>query len=115
MVNNKFIDDLYQFKQWLAVKHHIPGRIRLKFSLSILTKVAHFNQFKVDIEQSPIIKNYRLNIATGSLLVEYDEQVIPPHLIDELLQENETKSRQALHLLTEIINEKHNINNGESR
>ncbi len=114
MVNNKFIDDLYQFKQWLSIKHHIPGRVRLKFSLSILTKVAHFNQFKVDIEQSPLIKRYRLNVTTGSLLVEYDEQVLPPYLIDELLQENEAKSRQALQLLTEVINKHITLNNGES-
>jgi len=79
MPNNQFVDDLYQLKQWLAIKHHIPGRIRIKFSLSILTKVTRFKQFKSDIEASPLIKNYRLNMSTGSLLVEYDNQVIPAH------------------------------------
>lgn len=108
-MQNSFIDDLYQLKQWLTIKHHIPGRVRIKFSLSILTKVARFNQFKADIEQSPLIKSYRLNLTTGSLLVEYDEQIIPPYLIDELLMEDETQSLKALQLLTEIVNEKHNV------
>ncbi len=110
---NSFIDDLYQLKQWLKIKHHIPGRVRLKFSLTILTKVARFNQFKADIEQSPLIKSYRLNLSTGSLLVEYDEQIIPPYLINELLQQEESKSQQALQLLTQIVNEQHNFYNGE--
>lgn len=112
-MKNSFIEDLYQLKQWLVIKHHIPGRVRLKFSLSILTKVARFNQFKKDIEQSDLIKSYRLNLTTGSLLVEYDEQVIPPHLIDELLQQDEKKSLLALQLLTNIVNENITLNNGE--
>jgi len=103
MINSQFIDDLYQLKQWLTIKHHIPGRVRIKFNLSIVTKVSRFNQFKRDIEQSPLIKDYRLNITTGSLLVEYDNNIIPAHLIDALLAQDEAQSRQALQALTEIV------------
>jgi len=109
MVNN-FIGELYQIKQWLTVKHHIPGRIRLKFSLSILKKVAHFNQFKESIQSSPLIKSYRLTISTGSLLVEYDEKIIAPYLIDQLLQDDEKQSLQALQDLIETINTAHKFN-----
>ncbi|MCP4322817.1 MAG: hypothetical protein GY787_13410 [Alteromonadales bacterium] len=105
---NSFINDLYQLKRLVTIKHHIPGRVRLKFSLSILTKMARFNQFKADIEQSPLIKSYRLNLSTGSLLVEYDEQIILPNLINELLLQDETKSQQALLLLTQIVNKQNN-------
>lgn len=103
MTNNQFVDDLYQMKQWLAIKHHIPGRIRIKFSLAILTKVARFNQFKSDINQSPLIKDYQINMTTGSLLVEYDHQIIPAHLLDTLLASDEAQACHALQQLTEIV------------
>lgn len=103
MANHQFVDDMHQLKRWLSVKHHIPGRIRIKFQLAILTKVVCFNQFTADIEASPLIKDYHLNMTTSTLLVEYDHHIIPAHLIDALLQEDDVQSRQALLQLTDII------------
>lgn len=69
----------------------------------------YFNKFKDDIQKSPLIKNYQLNLATGSLLVEYDETIIPSYLLDQLLMDDEIKSQKAFQTLTTILSQYHDL------
>ncbi len=102
-MKNSFVGELYELKKWLTIKHHIPGRIRLKFDLRIVTQIGKFNHLKSEVDNFSLIKDYRLNLVTGSLLLEYDENIIPPQLMNDLLSENEEQSLIAYQQLSSII------------
>ncbi|CAM3059976.1 HMA2 domain-containing protein [Moritella viscosa] len=86
-----------KIRRWLTLAHHIPGRIRLKYKMGIMT---HLVTIKVtDIEQAladiPAFKNYKINSDTGSILVEYDAGIIKPEFINQLFSESEIDVQQA--------------------
>ncbi len=106
-MNNTFLDELYQLKGYLSVKHHIPGRIRLKFDLAIVNKIGHFLHLKKQINESPIVKHYQVNLLTGSILLEYSQTQIPPEIIDQMFAGDEINSRLAYQKITTIISDIH--------
>ncbi|WP_299020390.1 HMA2 domain-containing protein [uncultured Photobacterium sp.] len=95
---------LLELRQYLTVVHHIPGRIRLKFNISIMQQLASFDMStaKSAISNFPALKNYRLNLATSSVVIEYDHGLINPNLIDTLFAEDEPAFQAA-------VSELHNL------
>ena len=86
----KYVDKILKLRKSVSIKHHIPGRLRLKYKFSIITQIGFFNADKIDelIHDFPAIKKHNINKTTQSLLIEYDSSVIPPHLIDALFAES---------------------------
>ncbi|MGL6258603.1 HMA2 domain-containing protein [Vibrio sp. WXL210] len=85
----------------MRIGHHIPGRVRLKYKLGI---VAHLASYRSDdIEQAiaaiPAFKDYKLNTATGSVLIEYDAKLISPEWIDALFAQSESQAREACYAI----------------
>lgn len=82
---------LLKLRNYLSVAHHIPGRIRIKIKPDILgdpgalelAKSMDFSSWKNGEGSSGII-NSRFNFGAGSLIIEYDYQIILPDLIGEL-------------------------------
>ncbi len=84
------IPDLTPFldlRRYISIVHHVPGRIRLKLSL---TALAHLP--KVDpapfvdlVSRVKGVKETRVNKAALSVVVEYDSSSIPPSLWERLL------------------------------
>ena len=84
------IPDLSPFlhlRRFITIVHHVPGRIRLKLSL---TAIAHLP--KVDptpfvdlVSRVKGVKQTRVNKAALSVVVEYDSSSIPPALWERLL------------------------------
>ncbi|MCG7587450.1 MULTISPECIES: HMA2 domain-containing protein [Photobacterium] len=97
----KHIDTALKLRRWVTVGHHIPGRVRLKYKLGILAHLATFNSSEIEraLQNIPAFKNYKLNNATGSLLIEYDASIVKPHLIDALFSQSEQDAEQACYAL----------------
>lgn len=72
-------------RKYLTVKHSLPGRIRIKFSLGIMS-----DPEAMALVQSPpalpeAVTNTDLNVFSRTLLIEYDADRIEPALLEELI------------------------------
>ena len=101
----KQIDTALKLRRWVTIGHHIPGRVRLKYKLGVLAHLAAFN--RKDIEQAlqefPAFKQYKINNATGSLLIEYDANIVQPSLIEALFAESDQDAEQACYALAACL------------
>ncbi|TIH14852.1 heavy-metal-associated domain-containing protein [Marinifilum sp. JC120] len=77
---------IVELEKYLDVAHHIPGRIRIKFSPLILTKPVALAAMKEHSELPDAIKDARVNMSARSVVVEYDSEQIQPELVEELIQ-----------------------------
>ncbi|CAM2916754.1 HMA2 domain-containing protein [Helicobacter burdigaliensis] len=73
---------LETFAKYFSIIHHTKGRIRLRASKRLKED---FKDEKIDLEELlevvksiPAIKNIKINKIIGSLLVEYDINVLEP-------------------------------------
>lgn len=88
------LDVLLELQQHLQVVHHVPGRIRIKFDIAL----ANHPRAREFFNGSPLpgIKNYRMNAAARSIVVEYDKNRIAPDLVQELFSSQDTKHLQTI-------------------
>ena len=86
-------DYLIPLLEEAEIAHHIPGRIRLRFNHSILTKLPKLNGIEKEIQkivnQIEAIKNIRLNLFAGSVVVQYDTDILPPDFWQEVVAEKD--------------------------
>ncbi|XPV75060.1 MAG: HMA2 domain-containing protein [Desulfovibrio sp.] len=75
----------------VAVAHHVPGRIRLKVSISALADPRVKSMIKNTSSHALPrgVKNYRVNFFSRSVVVEYDQGVIDPSNLNEVLTTND--------------------------
>jgi len=101
----KYIEKILKLRQRVSVKHHIPGRIRLKYKLSIIAQIGMFSESKLDklLSNFPAIKKYSVNVGTCSVLIEYDNQIITPRLIDDLFAESDAQAEKACFEIANIL------------
>ncbi|BDM64218.1 hypothetical protein NFHSH190041_16700 [Shewanella sp. NFH-SH190041] len=95
-----------KLRRWVMLHHHIPGRIRLKYKLGILTQLVSFNTDKIEqaIAAIPAFKNYKINNTTHSILIEYDIGVIRPEWIDSLFSGSEKDAELACYAIAQQLN-----------
>ncbi len=103
---NKYINKFLQLRSWVTINHHIPGRVRLKYKLGIVAHLAALRakDIELTIASVPAFKNYKLNSATGSILIEYDADVINPKWIEAIFSRSKTDAEQACYLIAESLN-----------
>ncbi|AQW59640.1 hypothetical protein A9237_13980 [Vibrio owensii] len=70
--------------------------------------VAHLAKFRSDdiekaISSIPAFKNYKLNSATGSIVIEYDPMTVNPKAIDALFSDSEQAAEQACYSIAEQL------------
>ncbi len=86
-------DYLIPLLEEAEIAHHIPGRIRLRFNHSILTRLPKVNGIEKEIQkivnQIEAIKNIRLNLFAGSVVVQYDTDIFPPDFWQEVVTEKD--------------------------
>lgn len=77
--------ELLTFKPYFSVKQHIPGRLRLKFSLKILDlpEAKSILQEKKEIPEE--LGKVRLNKFARSLIIEYSPDKLPFEMLENLL------------------------------
>lgn len=75
--------DLLAVRDLIAVAHHIPGRIRLKFDMAIRHHPA-YDAVRCGAVGLPGIRTARLNPMAGSMTIEYDTGRLPFHAVQAL-------------------------------
>lgn len=83
-MNFKILMDL---RQHLSIKHHVPGRIRIKFDLKLLAdpRAQALKEETATKDQPSCIKDTKLNMFTRNVIIEYDPEVIEPEKLHEAL------------------------------
>ena len=95
-----------KLRSWVRIAHHIPGRIRLKYKISIVAHLARFNARDIEhaLANIPAFKNYELNSGTGSILIEYDAKIVEPTLIEDLFSSDDSIVERACYTLADHLN-----------
>ena len=103
---SEYLDKALKLRKWVKVGHHIPGRIRLKYKLGIVAQLATYRSD--EIEQSltdfPALKQYKINKSTGSIVIEYDAELLNPASVDDLFSASDGVVEQAFHAITKQLN-----------
>ena len=98
-------DYLIPLLEEAEIAHHIPGRIRLRFNHSIVTRLPKVNGIEKVIQrmvnQIEAIKDIRLNLYAGSVVVQYDTDILSPDFWQEVIGEKDVEQlkEQARRLL----------------
>jgi hypothetical protein len=98
-------DYLIPLLEEAEIAHHIPGRIRLRFNHSIVTRLPKVNGIEKVIQrmvnQIEAIKDIRLNLYAGSVVVQYDTDILSPDFWQEVMGEKDIEQlkEQARRLL----------------
>lgn len=93
----QYVEQALKLRKWVSIGHHIPGRLRLKYKLGIVAHLARFRNDDIEkaIASIPAFKHYKLNHATGSIVIEYDPNALDPALVDALFSESPHIAEQA--------------------
>ena len=80
--------------------HHVAGRLRVRVSSDIKKEADSLPLEKIDqtIKQIDGIKNVKFNKLIGSATIEYDHEIFPKKMWDDLLK------GQNLHEISVLIN-----------
>lgn len=93
-------DDIIKIAGYFTLVHHVPGRLRVRVSPSI--KKESGNIAIKDIEELPKkingIKKIKINKIVASVTIEYDAQIFPSRLWEDLI------NKTNLDEITELIN-----------
>lgn len=92
---------LAELKEYLTVKKHTPGRLKVKVSLGIRNHPKFPELQNAAKGGSSAIKKTNLNIFTQTLTVDYDSAMLPFEALQELLSSDDP-DRIAL-LATELM------------
>ncbi|KIX15459.1 hypothetical protein X474_04125 [Dethiosulfatarculus sandiegensis] len=86
--------------------HHVPGRIRIKFDPAIIAapQAEVFSKWWQEKKSqgnglSKVVVTHRFNMASRSLVLEYDRKRVDFKLLDELFNSND------LNRVTSLINQ----------
>ena len=97
---------LMDLRRHLTIKHHVPGRIRIKFGLKLLAD-PRAQALKSETENKtppPSIKDTKLNMFTRNVVIEYDPDVIEPEKLHEALTtEDEARFKQLAAELEKVM------------
>lgn len=104
-IMKQHIEQALKLKKWVKVGHHIPGRVRLKYKLGLLAHIANYksNDIEQIIASIPAFKNYKLNMSTGSIVIEYDASLIEAHWVDGLFSDSNEVSEQACYAIAQRL------------
>ncbi|WP_207263867.1 hypothetical protein [Desulfovibrio sp. Huiquan2017] len=78
---------LMGLRRYLSIQHHVPGRIRIKFSLKLLAdpRAQALKEEKEGRTQPSWIRQTKVNMFTRNVIIEYDPQVVQPEKLHEAL------------------------------
>ena len=84
--NEEIVDIFLDHVRYLKVKHHVNGRIRVKASWNGAKKLVAMKDGELEkiIDSIPGIEEYRINPKALSVIIEYDPDVLPFSLWEEV-------------------------------
>lgn len=103
------LGDLLTLRRFVEVAHHIPGRLRLRFSNKLVASLSQGKLKQLDAYCSPdgYLRRYQINSVTGSIVLEYDAAAIRPHILNQLFGQDGEQAQQALEQLAAILSPSH--------
>lgn len=91
-------------RKYLSIKHNLPGRIRIKFSLDIMKDPEALKLAQSPPDMPDAVKETKVNIFSRTLLLEYDADLVPPSLLEELITtEDDDRAAEIVRELHEIL------------
>jgi len=84
--NEDIVAGFLDHVRYLKVKHHVNGRIRVKASWNGAKKLVAMEEGELEriITSIPGIKEYRVNPKALSVIIEYDPDILPFLLWEEV-------------------------------
>lgn len=84
-------EKLIECGRYFSLVHHIKGRVRLRVSPKIKEQDGDVTIEEIESLPQKIngIKSLKINKIVGSITIEYDPTIFPPHLWDNLVQGKE--------------------------
>ncbi|WP_319581959.1 HMA2 domain-containing protein [uncultured Pseudodesulfovibrio sp.] len=91
-------------RKYLSIKHSLPGRIRIKFSLGIMKDPEAMKLAQSPPDMPDAVKDTSVNIFARTLLIQYDADRIPPALLEELISTpDDDRAAEIVRELHEIL------------
>lgn len=80
-------EDLIGLTKYLSIIHHTPNRIRVRISSSIKDEADKYDKEMLDSLPKSIdgIKNVKVNKLVGSITINYDENIFPFDMWENLI------------------------------
>lgn len=77
--NEAIVDEFLDHIRYFSIVHHLPGRIRIKASWTNARDLRKIDQGQLEaaINRVPGILSYRVNAKALSAVIEYDQDIIP--------------------------------------
>lgn len=102
-------DDLLTLRRFVEVAHHIPGRLRLRFSNKLVASLSQGKLKQLDAWCHPegYLRRYQINSESGSVVLEYDASAISPQILNQLFGHDGAQAEQALAQLAAILESSH--------
>lgn len=99
------LNSLMTLRRFVEIAHHIPGRIRLRFTNKLVSSLSQNRLSALESLCSPdsCLRSYSLNTSTGSLVLEYSARELSPKLLAQLFGPDEQEARQALAQIHAIL------------
>jgi len=84
--NEDIVDTFLDHLRHLRIAHHVPGRIRVKASLSAAQHLAKVDMQEAEalVQRIPGIEGYRANPGALSVIIQYDQHLLPFSLWEEI-------------------------------
>ena len=103
------LGDLLTLRRFVEVAHHIPGRLRLRFSNKLVVSLSQGKLKQLDAYCSPegYLRRYQITSETGSIVLEYDAAAIRPQILNQLFGQDGEEAQQALVQLAAILSPSH--------
>jgi hypothetical protein len=83
------LDDIAELRRFIAVAHHVPGRIRLKLDPAIRSHPKASELASLFGNGNGTVRA-RLNIMARSLVLEYDPDRIDPARVEDFFTSDDT-------------------------
>lgn len=99
------LNGLMTLRRFVEVAHHIPGRIRLRFTNRLVSGLSKHRLSALEDLCHPdgYLRSYALNTATGSLVLEYSAKHIPPATLNQLFGGDDGLAHHALEQIYSIL------------
>ena len=98
-------EELVSLAQYFTTIHHIKGRLRVRVSSKIKEQSGNISMS--DIEELPQkingIKKIKINKIVGSITIEYDNNIFPKELWDDLV--NGEKPDEIVQIINKLYKE----------
>ncbi len=98
-------EKLVELAQYFTIIHHIKGRLRVRVSSKIKEQSEDVSMSDIEALPQKIegIKKIKINKIVGSITIEYDNDVFPKELWDDLV--NGEKPEEIVQIINKLYKE----------